>query len=259
MSLSKFIAIMIASASTSALAHADGWYVGGSIGINNQSESDNSGQTGAFTTGNLGDGTTLDVAAGTPYGWNTEFDSGMAYSLEAGLRYDSGWRSGIEIARTDADVDTHTGVTLGGGPIGTLDAASIAGSPTPLGVTVADVVADGRGDITSTSVFVNAYYDFNRGGSIEPYLGAGIGYSDVEVAYNPSGIGVVNGSESKFAYQGKAGATYALAPNWGVYAEYTYRATEDIELQNQLFPGTLEIENQSHLFSIGVRYRFDNL
>ena len=82
-------------------AHADGWYIGGSIGLNNQSDSDNSGATGAFTTGNLGDGSTLDVAAGTSYGWTTEFDSGMAYSLEAGLRYDTGWRSGVEITRTD--------------------------------------------------------------------------------------------------------------------------------------------------------------
>lgn len=240
-------------------AHADGWYIGGSIGLNNQSDSDNSGSTGAFTTGNLGDGTTLDVASGTSYGWTTEFDSGMAYSLEAGLRYDTGWRSGIEITRTDADVDTHKNVALGGSPIGTLDAAAIAGSPTPLGVSIADVVADGRGDITNTGLFVNVYYDFNRGNAFEPYLGAGLGYADVEVTYNPSGIGVINGSESKFAYQAKAGATYAINPDLGVYAEYAYRATEDIELQNQLFPGSLEIENTQHILSIGARYRFGGL
>ncbi|MEE2878579.1 MAG: porin family protein [Pseudomonadota bacterium] len=258
MAFNRFLAAAALAASIGSAAHADGWYIGGSIGLNNQSESDNSGRTGAFTTGNLGDGTTLDVADGTPYGWNTEFDDGEAYSVEAGLRYDTGWRSGIELSWTNADVDTHTGVTLGGGSIDGLDAASIAGSPDALGVTVGDVVADGRGDISSTSVFVNAYYDFNRGGAIEPYLGVGIGYSDVEVTYQPSGINVINDSESKFAYQAKAGATYALNPQWGIYAEYAYRATEDIELENQLFPGTLEIENQQHLVSVGVRYRFDS-
>lgn len=259
MAYRKVLAIGVAALALSGAAHADGWYIGGSVGLNNQSESDNSGQTGAFTTGNLGDGSTLDVAAGTPYGWNTEFDNGMAYSLEAGLRYDTGWRSGIEITQSDADVDTHTGVSLGGGSIDGVDAAAVAGSPTPLGVTVADVVADGRGDIKNTAIFVNAYYDFNRGGALEPYLGAGLGYSDVEVTYNPSGIGIINGSESKFAYQAKAGATYEINQSWGVYAEYAYRATEDIELENQLFPGRLEIENTQHIISLGVRYRFDNL
>lgn len=237
-------------------AAAQEWYVGGSFGGLMQSDSDNSGSTGAFTTGNLGDGSTLDVAAGTPYGWTTEFDTGYAIAGEVGLRYMGGLRSGIEVAYSSADVDTHTGVTLGGGSIGALDAASIAGSPTPLGVTVADVVADGQGDISSTSLFLNAYYDFNRVGQIHPYLGAGIGVSDVEVVYEPSNIGVIDDSETKFAYQLKAGLTWQATSMWDFYGEYAYRATDDIETQNALFPGTLEIENQQNIFSVGVRYRF---
>ena len=256
MAYGRLLAAIAATAAFCGTAQADGWYIGGSVGQTSQSDSDNSGTTGAFTTGNLGDGSTLDVADGTDYGWNTEFDNGTAYSLEAGLRYDSGLRSGIEVTRSGADVDTHTGVMLGGGSIDGVDAAAVAGSPDPLGVTVADVVADGRGDITNTAIFVNAYYDFNRGGAFQPYVGAGLGYSDVEVKYNPSGIGIIDGSEGKFAYQAKAGASYAFNDSWGVYAEYAYRATEDIELDNQLFPGTLEIENTQHILSLGVRYSF---
>lgn len=237
-------------------AQAQDWYAGGSIGINAQADSDNKGETGAFTTGNLGDGSTLDVAAGTDYGWTTEFDSGTAFAAEVGARYGNGLRSGIEFAYTTADVDTHTGVTLGGGSIDGLDAASIAGSPDALGVTVGQVVADGRGDITNTAVFANLYYDFNREASFQPYVGVGIGISDVDVDYQPSGIQVVDDSETKFAYQGKAGVTWWLNPEWEVYGEYAYRATEDIELENQLFPGTLDIENQSNTFSVGARYRF---
>ncbi|MEX1252096.1 MAG: P44/Msp2 family outer membrane protein, partial [Hyphomonas sp.] len=33
----------------------------------------------------------------------------------------------------------------------------------------------------TTSLFANLYYDFNRGGMISPYVGAGLGYSDVSV------------------------------------------------------------------------------
>ena len=255
----KLVAIITAVTSAVCLAApatAQDWYVSGSLSYADQSESDNSGSTGAFTTGNLGDGTTLDVAAGTNYGWETEFDNGIGYSAEIGARYASGLRAGVEISITEADVDTHTGVTLGGGDIGELDAASIAGSPDALGVSVADVVADGRGDISTTAVFANVYYDFNRAGSVQPYVGGGLGFADVDVKYSPSGIGVIDDGETKFAYQVKAGLTWQVAEQWEVFGEYAYRATEDIEVNNDLFPGTLDIENQQNLLSVGVRYRF---
>ncbi|MEM7329026.1 MAG: outer membrane beta-barrel protein [Pseudomonadota bacterium] len=256
MTLMKTVVALTAGLVIAGAASAQEYYVGGSIGLTQQNDSDNSGSTGAFTTGNLGDGSTLDVAAGTPYGWTTEFDGGSAFAGEIGARYSSGFRSGIEIVYSQADVDTHTGVTLGGGSIDGVDAAAIAGSPTPLGATVAAVVADGRGDITTTGVFLNGYYDFNQTGALQPYVGAGVGYADVSVTYQPSGITVIDDSEGKIAYQVKAGATWRLENQWELFGEYAYRATEDVELNNQLFPGTLEIENTQNVFSIGARYKF---
>src|SRR6056297_734405 len=141
MTLMKSVAAVTAGLVIVGAASAQEYYVGGSIGLLQQNDSDNAGSTGAFTTGNLGDGSTLDVAAGTAYGWTTEFDGGTAFAGEFGARYGNGFRSGIEIVYSEADVDTHTGVTLGGGSIDGLDAASIASSPDPLGVTVAQVVA----------------------------------------------------------------------------------------------------------------------
>ena len=256
MKLMKTAAAIAAGLVIVGAASAQEYYVGGSIGLSQQNDSDNSGSTGAFTTGNLGDGSTLDVAAGTPYGWSTEFDSGTAFAAEVGARYGNGFRSGIELTYSQADVDTHTGVTLGGGSIDAVDAAAIAGSPDPLGATVAAVVADGRGDISTTAIFVNGYYDFNQEGALQPYVGAGIGYADVSVTYQPSGISVIDDSEGKFAYQIKAGATWRLENQWELFGEYAYRATEDVEFDNQLFPGTLDIENTQNVFSIGARYKF---
>jgi opacity protein-like surface antigen len=256
MKLPKIFGTLCAAVLIGAPAFAQEWYVSGSVSYAIQSDSDNSGTTGVFTTGNLGDGSTLNVASGTPYGWNTEFDNGSGFSAEAGARYGNGLRTGVEISYTKADVDTHTGVTLGGGSIDALDAASIAGSPTPLGASVAAIVADGRGDISSTSVFANVYYDFNSGSAWQPYIGAGLGLSDVNVKYNPSGVGVIDGGETKFAYQVKAGLTWMVNETWEVFGEYAYRATDNVELNNDLFPGTLNIENQQNLLSIGARYRF---
>lgn len=256
MKLLKATAAMAAGLMIAGAASAQEYYVGGSIGLTQQNDSDNSGSTGAFTTGNLGDGSTLDVAAGTSYGWSTEFDNGTAFAAEAGARYAQGFRAGIELVYSESDVDTHTGVTLGGGSIDGVDAAAIAGSPDPLGATVAAVVADGRGDISMTGVFANLYYDFNQAGPVQPYVGAGLGFADVSVKYQPSGITVIDDSETKLAYQVKAGATWQLQNQWEIFGEYAYRATEDIELTNQLFPGTLDIENTQNVFSIGARYKF---
>ncbi|MEL7231816.1 MAG: outer membrane beta-barrel protein [Pseudomonadota bacterium] len=256
MSLAKWTTLIAAGSALGMGASAEGWYASGSIGINSQSDSSNSGITGAFTTGDIGDGTTIDVAAGTDYGWNTEFDNGLALSGEVGKAMFGGWRFAGEIAYTSADVDTHNGVTLGGGSIDALDAAAIAGSPTALGVTIGDVVADGQGEIESLSVFANVYYDFNTEGAFQPYLGAGIGFSDVDVTYRPSDIGVIDDGETKFAYQLKAGAAFEINETTAVFGEYAYRATDDIETENDLFPGTLDIENQQNIFSVGVRFKF---
>ena len=148
-------------------------------------------------------------------------------------------------------------MNVAGTVIDGVDAAVLTGSPTQLGVTVGQVVATPDGDeIESTSIFANLYYDFNRDGLISPYVGAGLGYSDVSVTYSPSGVGIIDDSESKFAYQLKAGATWSVSERIDLYGEAAYRATDDVELQNQLFPGTLNIENRQTVFSIGARYKF---
>ena len=100
-----------------------------------QADSSNSGDTGAFNTGNgfpaLPFGTS--IASGTNYGWDTEFDGGMALSAETGLMYDSGFRSSIELTYSNADVDSHSDVTVGRTNIDGVDAAVLTGSPNQLG------------------------------------------------------------------------------------------------------------------------------
>ena len=256
MTLRNMIAALAVACALPGAAAAQDWYAGGSLGWLQQGDSSNSGETGAFTTGNLGDGTTLDVAAGTSYGWETEFDTGLSVQGEVGMRFDGGLRAGVELVYTQADVDTHTDVTLGGSSIDGVDAAALAGAADPLGVTVGDLVADGQGEITSLGLFANAYYDFNTAGQLQPYLGGGIGFMDVDVEYAPSGVTIIDDGETAFAWQLKAGATYVITEQWELFGEYAYRQTSDIEVDNSLFPGSLEIENQQNVVSVGARVRF---
>ena len=254
--LPKLVGAALLTTTFSVSASAQDYYLSGSIGVLDQASSSNSGETGAFTTGNLGDGSTLDVAAGTPYGWETDFDSGFIGAAELGRSFDNGLRVGVELAYGSSDIETHSNVTLGGGAIGALDAAAIAGSPTALGVSIADVVADGRGDLDTFNIFLNAYYDFNAGGQFSPYIGAGIGLSQIDVQYTPSGIPVIQENGDAFGYQIKAGASYNVSDPIAVFGEFTYRTSEDITMENSLFPGTLDIENEQSIFAAGVRYRF---
>jgi opacity protein-like surface antigen len=252
------IAVVMVLAVPATLA-GGGWYVSGSIGSVSQGDSDNSGAfTSDFTTGDgspaVPNGTVL--PAGTSVGWTTEFDAGMAFSLEAGKRYSSGFRSGIELSFGSSDVDSHAGVSAGGTVIDGVDAAVLTGSSTQLGVTVGEVVAVGRGDVSTMTLMANAYYDFNREGKVSPYLGAGIGVSDVDVTFNPSDVGIIDDGETAFAYQLKAGATVRFGDAWEGFAEYAYRSTGDIETDADLIPVTLEVENTQGLVSVGARYRF---
>lgn len=233
-------------------------YVSASAGFNLQSDSSNSGSfTSDFTTGEgvaVPTGTVL--ASGTPLGWSTEFETGAFVSAAYGWRLASGLRLEAEIGYSSSDVDTHTDVTVGGGPIGAADAAVlITGSPA-LGVTVADLVADGRGVIRNTSFMLNAYYDIELDGPLGLYAGAGIGASNVKVRYNPSDVGIVNDSETRFAYQLMAGANYTVSDTIELFGGYRYRATQDAELDVSLFPAGLSIENRSNILEAGIRFYF---
>jgi opacity protein-like surface antigen len=250
--------VLVASMAGASTAAADAQlYVGASAGWLRQNDSDNEGRTGAFSTGNGAPtvATGTPIAAGTPYAWTTEFDDGYTVSGETGFFYDSGLRSGIEIVYSKADVDRHTGTRLATIALGGVDAAVLTGSPTQLGATVDQVLSRDDGEITNTALFANAYYDFNREGAIRPYVGAGIGVSKVDVQYSPSGVGVIDGDDAKFAWQGKAGVTWAFNDSLQLYGEYAYRATEDVTLRNNLFPGSLDIENEQHAVSVGVRFK----
>jgi hypothetical protein len=129
-------------------------YVSASAGFNFQADSDNAGAfTRDFVTG---DGVAVPAGtilpAGTTVGWTTEFETGLFAAAAYGWRFADTFRIEAELSYASADVDTHVGVQAGGGALGAADAAVlITGSPA-LGVTVADLVADGQGDISSSAM-----------------------------------------------------------------------------------------------------------
>ncbi len=163
----------------------------------------------------------------------TTFDGGGSYGLFLG--YDtSRLRIEGELSMRDDDVEDHI---LGGSAL-----------PGP------------TGEASSTSVMGNLIYDFNRGGRVEPYLGAGIGFTDVDfedfgVAPIPN---VLNDGDSSLAYQMLVGLGIGLNEDWDLFLDYRWLAADDLSLTVSDVAGavTSDVDYEVSNFGFGLRYSF---
>lgn len=234
----------------------EGSYIAATLGYNNQDDSGNQGIfTSDFTTGQVtGVNPPLNIPAGSAVGWNTQLDSGISYSLAYGWHI-SGTRFEIEYALSDADVSSHTDVSAAGIDLGAIDAGVlITGNVGDLNTSVADLVADGRGEIESETLYLNAFYDFGENSGITPYVGLGIGYSFVDVLYAPSNVGIINADDNVFAYQLIAGASVEISDTTTLFGNIRYRKSNDVSVPSQLLPASFDVNNESILFDLGIRF-----
>jgi opacity protein-like surface antigen len=111
-----------------------------------------------------------------------------------------------------------------------------------------------NGDLSGSSIMLNAFYDFRNDSGFTPYLGAGAGATFWN--FDSSALGV-DDQDTVFGYQGMAGIYYSpeTLPNtdWGV--GYRYFATLDPEFSNNL-GGTIEHDYDSHNVELLARFRF---
>jgi opacity protein-like surface antigen len=252
------VAALSAAIGAAAPATAQDYYGSVSVGGVFLGDSDNSGQFNSnFLTGT---GSTIPnntpLPAGSSLGWTTEFDAGYALSAAFGRRFANGLRGEIELAYQSNDIDTHNGVQAAGISLDGEDAGVlISGSP-QLGVSVGELVDDGRGSVTTTFVMANALYDFTAYGGFRPYIGAGLGVGFVNVDYSPSGVGIVDDDDTVLAYQLIAGASFDVNERIALFGQYRYRATEDVETEVSLFDASLDIENRASVLEAGLRFNF---
>ena len=177
---------------------------------------------------------TDDAPFGTALGTVTpEFDSGTTYG--AVLGYDtSTWRFEGEISMRDGDVENHI---LGAAPL-----------PGP------------TGEASSTAFLANVIYDFNRDGSVRPYVGAGLGYLDVD--FENFGVtpipDVLDDSDSSLAYQLLVGIGFALNADWSLFVDYRWLTADDLSLTASPSAGSTmsDVDYEVQDFTVGLRYSF---
>ena len=123
--------------------------------------------------------------------------------------------------------------------------------------------ANVAGSLETQSVFINAIQSFGAG-AVQPYVGAGIGYTKVEsdTAYNPTLSASINDSDSTFSYQFLAGLDIPFSERFTGFAEYRYVDVGDIDLDRRGGgPGGVATTSQSgdlsfDAFAVGLRYQF---
>ena len=148
------------------------------------------------------------------------FDTGFGITAAIGNAYENGLRGEVEFGYRTSDMDEF-------------DSDSGSGS-----------IDDG--DISTISLMVNGYYDFRPKETICPFIGAGIGYANVEGDIEELG----SEDDNVFAYQVAVGVAFAINPQTKIDVQYRYFDTDDGDFDN------LEVEYGTHNAMLGVRYSF---
>ena len=101
------------------------------------------------------------------------------------------------------------------------------------------------GDITSESLMVNIYYDFETEG-FYPFLGVGVGGAIIEADID----GADSEDDSVLAYQVMLGGSYTSSFGLSIDLQYRYYATGDPDF------GEVDSEYRTHNLMIGLRQSF---
>jgi outer membrane protein OmpA-like peptidoglycan-associated protein len=112
--------------------------------------------------------------------------------------------------------------------------------------------ASGTTDIQNVTAMLNAIYDFNRPGTFNPYLGAGIGVSRTDTGIATSALGPYVEEEDESAelgLQALAGLGVRLSPRLSADFEYRYVYLGDVEGSSYAFE-----DMRSHDVLFGLRY-----
>jgi outer membrane protein OmpA-like peptidoglycan-associated protein len=118
-------------------------------------------------------------------------------------------------------------------------------------------IEDSDSEASSTAAMANAYYDFHRGGSFQPYVGVGAGYGKLEVEDVPF---VGDTDEDGFAWQAMAGVGIALSEQATLDIGYRYFNMPSVEV-GEVFgeneePVELELDYEHHAATVGLRWQF---
>lgn len=186
---------------------------------------DNYPDKGFYISGNIGGHKSEDSEVdGAGIDGDSETDRGLAGLAALGYDFGDHFRLELEAGwRGAGDVDSVSGAT-------------------------------GTGDVDAYSGIINAFYDFDIGGGIEPYIGAGAGTTRVSLnGVGPFAGQTVNGDDWGIALQAGAGLAIPLNDRLKFTADYRYMTVRGLEYTAS-GGGTVDAEYDDHAVFIGLRF-----
>jgi outer membrane protein OmpA-like peptidoglycan-associated protein/outer membrane protein W len=116
------------------------------------------------------------------------------------------------------------------------------------------------GEVTAWAAMFNAYYDFNKGGRIEPYVGIGIGAAqlDAQAVFNGTND-VLDDQDTVAAAQAMVGVAIGLGDRLDLDIGYRYFYAPDAEfggIRDGAIPMTYEADYHHQAVVAGIRWQF---
>ncbi len=213
------LAIAALLAGYSASANAEGWYGRADVGI------------------------TIDGHADVPFEGYDYYDE---YEYAESSRYVSEW-SFLDSAEVDLEdgwlVDAGLGYAFANG---FRAEAELARRTDEVDVGQQEYeqyyYSSSSDNVIASSLMLNGFYDFNRGGSVQPYVGLGAGYAKVQIG---------EADDSNWAWQALAGVAIPLSERMSLDVGYRYFNVDDLD-----YPGVSDADYRHEAATIGLRYQF---
>jgi len=111
-----------------------------------------------------------------------------------------------------------------------------------------EALLSGGGDVHAWSAMANAFYDFNRGGALEPYVGVGVGAARLTTNY---GGGFVDDQDTVVAYQALVGIAASITEQLDLDVGFRYFQADGAELN-----GFVDQDYTHQAITVGLRYQF---
>lgn len=159
-----------------------------------------------------------------------ELDSGFLAGMAVGYRYGPNWAA--ELAWEYRSNDSK--------------------------VTLADGTTFGDGNYASNIFFINGLYHFTTIDSLEPYVGAGLGWiQEIDIDLEDSNNEISYSDDGNIGLQLYAGVNYLLNEDWSINTELRYADFPDNDLKGEDTLGNINsLEYNPLTFQFGVSYRF---
>lgn len=168
---------------------------------------------------------------------STKLDLGGGFSGDVGVGYDFGaLRAELTYGYSRASLNA-------------------LGAANPIGFGAFGIVPftnNVSGIINKSDVLASLYYDIETNSRWTPYIGGGIGYTNLSTpSFSLNGFPTNSVNKGLFGWQAKVGVSYAMSYNSDVYLEGVYQGAGGYSSENLTFDAFNSFGGK-----IGFRYRF---